>query len=125
MVKLFVAGIPDNLHEIGLIELFSLHAMVSSIKLITDKTTGESLGYGFIEVEDIVAANRVIEALDGIKVGNRKLNVKIAEERKKPVVVKQPFVRRPGAGAAEMKPERRGFQANQAGKSKRPRLKSE
>lgn len=83
MVKLFVAGIPDNLEEIGLIGMFSLYAMVSSIRLVTDKQSGKSLGYGFIEVQDMAAASRTIEAMNGLKIGGRKLEVKIAEERNK------------------------------------------
>jgi len=86
MVKLFVAGIPDNLEEIGLIGMFSLYAMVSSIRLVTDKQSGKCLGYGFIEVQDMAAASRTIEAMNGLKIGGRKLEVKIAEERNKPVV---------------------------------------
>ncbi|WP_285054394.1 RNA recognition motif domain-containing protein [Pedobacter ginsengisoli] len=121
MVKLFVAGIPDNLQEIGLIEMFSLYALVSSITVVTDKQTGKSLGYGFIEVQDMAAAGRAIEALNGLKVGARKLEVKIAEERNKP------FSKRPQERPAQKNSS--GLSKSNArqpvqGKSKRPRVKS-
>jgi RNA recognition motif-containing protein len=121
MVKLFVAGIPDNLQEIGLIEMFSLYALVSSITVVTDKQTGKSLGYGFIEVQDMAAASRAIEALNGLKVGTRKLEVKIAEERSKPVS-KRPQERpaqKSGSVALKNKPQQPAQE-----RSKRPRVKS-
>src|SRR5215217_1412730 len=127
MIKLFVAGIPDNLQEIGLIELFSLHALVSSIRLVTDKHTGKCLGYGFIEVPDLAAANKAIDALNGLKVGTRKLEVKIAEERNKPVV-KRPQERQVKRTVpvpptpVQAKPVAEEVVVKE--KSKRPRLKS-
>jgi RNA recognition motif-containing protein len=121
MVKLFVAGIPDNLQEIGLIEMFSLYALVSSITVVTDKQTGKSLGYGFIEVQDMAAAGRAIEALNGLKVGARKLEVKIAEERNKPVS-KRPQ-ERPAQKNSSVPLKKKPQQPVQE-RSKRPRVKS-
>jgi RNA recognition motif-containing protein len=121
MVKLFVAGIPDNLQEIGLIEMFSLYALVSSITVVTDKQTGKSLGYGFIEVQDMAAAGRAIEALNGLKVGARKLEVKIAEERNKPVS-KQPQERYTQKNSSA--PLKNKAQEPPQERSKRPRVKS-
>lgn len=121
MVKLFVAGIPDNLQEIGLIEMFSLYALVSSITVVTDKQTGKSLGYGFIEVQDMAAAGRAIDALNGLKVGTRKLEVKIAEERSKPIS-KRPQERLAQKNSSG--PLKNNTQQPEQGKSKRPRVKS-
>ncbi|HMI03044.1 MAG TPA: RNA-binding protein [Pedobacter sp.] len=121
MVKLFVAGIPDNLQEIGLIEMFSLYALVSSITVVTDKQSGKSLGYGFIEVQDMAAAGRAIEALNGLKVGARKLEVKIAEERNKPIS------KRPQERPAQQNSSaalKNNSQQPVQGRSKRPRVKS-
>jgi RNA recognition motif-containing protein len=120
MVKLFVAGIPDNLQEIGLIEMFSLYALVSSITVVTDKQTGKSLGYGFIEVQDMTAAGRAIEALNGLKVGARKLEVKISEERNKhmPKRLQDRPAQKMGSAALKDKPQ----PAQE--RSKRPRVKS-
>ncbi|WP_276089967.1 hypothetical protein [Pedobacter sp. JY14-1] len=97
MVKLFVANISDNVSEIRLIEMFSLHALVSSIKLIVDKQSGKNL-YGFVEVQDKFAADRAIEALDGLELGGKRLNVKIAEERAKTFVKKGSGNKGPEAG---------------------------
>src|SRR5687768_8048475 len=121
MVKLFVAGIPDNLQEIGLIEMFSLYALVSSITVVTDKQTGKSLGYGFIEVQDMAAAGRAIDALNGLKVGTRKLEVKIAEERNKPIA-KRPQERPAQKNSSGLLKD--NAQQPAQGKSKRPRVKS-
>lgn len=119
MVKLFVAGIPDNLQEIGLIEMFSLYALVSSITVVTDKQTGKSLGYGFIEVQDMSAAVRAIEALNGLKVGNRKLEVKIAEERNKPTAKRPQDRSVQKIGSSPLKSNLQPA----AARSKRPRVK--
>lgn len=121
MVKLFVAGIPDNLQEIGLIEMFSLYALVSSITLVTDKRTGKCLGYGFIEVQNMAAATRAIEALNGLKVGDRKLDVRIAEERNKPVVKRPQPGNAQKMGSAFVKGKSEGVSVQE--KSKRPRVK--
>ncbi len=82
MVKtLYVGNLPYNCSEEDLRNLFSDYCEVSSAKIIADRETGRSRGFGFVEVEsdDISAA---IEATDGKEFGGRNLRVNEAKERK-------------------------------------------
>lgn len=79
MVKLFVVGFPLMMGEIELLEIFSNYCLVSQLNIV--KENGQSLGYGFVDVQDLAAAKRAIDALNGKFIGNRKINVKIAEKR--------------------------------------------
>ncbi|GFP28741.1 RNA recognition motif domain-containing protein, partial [Candidatus Hakubella thermalkaliphila] len=48
--KLYVGGFPYSVKEEKLLELFSQHGSVQSVKLISDKYTGRSKGFGFVEM---------------------------------------------------------------------------
>jgi len=69
------------MQEIGLVEMFSAHGTVNTVTIVTDKESGESKGYGFITMTDDAGAERAIEALDGISIDDRKLSVRLAEEK--------------------------------------------
>ena len=49
-MKLFVAGFPNDFDEIDLKEMFELYGEVISAKLVTDRATGRSKGFGFIDM---------------------------------------------------------------------------
>jgi RNA recognition motif-containing protein len=80
MTKLFVSGFALNISELELVQLFGMHADVSTIKIVRDKKTGVCKGYAFLEIVDRAAAERAVEALDNTAVGDRLLTVKIKEE---------------------------------------------
>ncbi|MCR8557372.1 RNA-binding protein [Mucilaginibacter sp. BJC16-A38] len=84
MAKLFIVGFPKNIQEIELVEMFSLHGTVNTVTIVTDKVTGEPKGYAFITMTDDAGAGRAISALDGVKMGDRTLNVRFAEEKPAP-----------------------------------------
>jgi RNA recognition motif-containing protein len=75
---------PLDIQNAELIEIFSIHGMMHSITLLTDKNTGKHEGYGFIEMIDKAGADRAIVALDGMMLRGRKITVKLAikKERK-------------------------------------------
>ncbi len=81
-MKLFVAGLPNDFDDTDLKEMFELYGEVKSAKLIVDKTTGKSKGFGFVEMPNKTEAQETIEALDGagLKQG-KKMAVKEAEEQ--------------------------------------------
>jgi RNA recognition motif-containing protein len=81
MSKLFVVGFPKDMEEVALLELFSLHGGVELVTIVTDKDTRQSKGYGFIHMVDGHAAQRAIRALDGWKIGERVMSVRLAEEK--------------------------------------------
>jgi RNA recognition motif-containing protein len=80
-MKLFVAGLPSDFDETDLKEMFELYGELRSAKLITDRETGKSKGFGFIDMIDKNEAMETIEALDGAAIKGKKLSVKEAEER--------------------------------------------
>ncbi|WP_222537015.1 RNA recognition motif domain-containing protein [Pedobacter polysacchareus] len=80
MIKLFVVGYPLDIEEVEFIELFSIHGMVDSVHLLTDKITRQPKGFGFVEMIDQPGADRAIATLNGIVLKGRKITVKLADE---------------------------------------------
>jgi RNA recognition motif-containing protein len=82
--RLFVGGLPWAVTDQKLEEIFSQHGAVSSAKVITDKFTGRSKGFGFVEYANDEDADKAIKALDGSEMEGRKIVVNVArplEER--------------------------------------------
>ena len=63
--KLYVGGLPYSLTEARLQEIFAAHGTVESAKVIKDKFTGQSRGFGFVEMGSGGEAQRAIQALNG------------------------------------------------------------
>jgi RNA recognition motif-containing protein len=80
--KLFVGNLPWGIGDAELEQLFAPHAEVQSARVITDRDTGRSRGFGFVELEtDDLSA--VIRAVDGQEVGGRQLRVNEAEDKER------------------------------------------
>lgn len=77
---LYVGNLPWTTTEDELRDLFAPHCAVVSTRIITDRETGRSRGFGFVEVEDADVA-RVVEATNGLDVGGRALVVNEARPR--------------------------------------------
>lgn len=73
--KLYVGGLPYSTSEAELEGLFSPHGTVASVRIITDKFTGQSRGFGFVEMSTDEEANAAITALNGTELGGRTLTV--------------------------------------------------
>ena len=80
-MKLFVAGLPSDFDDVDLKEMFELYGAVASVKLVTDRATGKSKGFGFIEMPDKMEALQTIETLHGVAIKGKKISVQQAEER--------------------------------------------
>jgi cold-inducible RNA-binding protein len=80
-MKLFVAGFPNDFDEVDLREMFELYGEVLSAKLVTDRATGKSKGFGFIEMADRTEALQTIEALHGAAIKGKRISVQQAEEK--------------------------------------------
>lgn len=76
--KLFVGGIPWATTSDDLKQLFSQHGTVASAAVITDKMTGRSRGFGFVEFENEAEADAAVQALNNSEFGGRTLVVKEA-----------------------------------------------
>ncbi len=81
-MNIFVGSLPYRLEEADLKELFEAYGEVSSVKLISDRETGRSKGFGFVEMPDDEAAQKAISGLNGAEVSGRSIAVSQAEERK-------------------------------------------
>lgn len=77
---LYVGNLPWATTEEELVQFFSEHGEVLSARIITDRQTGRSRGFGFVEVED-ADAERMISAMNGAELAGRVLTVNEARER--------------------------------------------
>ena len=82
MKKIFVGNLDFGATENSIRALFEPHGSVESVSLVTDRDTGRSRGFGFVEMTDSAEADRAIAALNGTDSGGRALNV--SEARPKP-----------------------------------------
>lgn len=81
MTKLFVGGLPYSIDNNKLNEIFAAFGQVLSAIVITDKFTGQSKGFGFVEMSDETAAQEAINKLDGSDLEGRRLGVSVAKPR--------------------------------------------
>ncbi len=82
--RLFVGGLPYAYSSQQLQDLFAQFGAISSCTIITDKFSGRSKGFGFVEFEADDAADKAIETLNGSELEGRKIVVNVArpmEER--------------------------------------------
>jgi len=81
--KLYVGSLPYSTTEQQLSELFAPHGTVQSAKVITDRYTGQSRGFGFVEMATSEEAQKAITALNGSNLGGRTLVVNEARPQEK------------------------------------------
>ena len=79
--KLYVGNLAFSTTEAELRELFEEHGTIESVNVITDRETGRSRGFAFVELEDAGSAEKAMQALDGREVDGRTLRVNEANER--------------------------------------------
>jgi len=80
LMKIFVAGLPYDLDDDELVEIFEKFGTIISAKVAMDKETGKSKGFGFIEMQNDAEALDAIESLNDISLGKKPLVVKKAED---------------------------------------------
>lgn len=81
-MNIFCGSLPFSLEEAELKELFEEYGEVTSARIITDKFSGRSKGFGFVEMPDDEAAQKAIDELHEAEVNGRSIVVNKAEERK-------------------------------------------
>jgi len=79
--RLYVGNLAYSVTGDQLRELFSAHGEVTEASVISDRATGRSKGFGFVEMESDEGAKAAIEALNEAKVGGRNLIVNEARDR--------------------------------------------
>jgi RNA recognition motif-containing protein len=80
-MNIFISNLNFNISDDDLKELFEPFGEVSSSKVITDKITGRSRGFGFVEMSDDEEGKQAIEKLNGTEFKGRELNVSVARPR--------------------------------------------
>lgn len=80
-MNLYVGNLPYRMTEDNLRQEFEQYGQVSSCTIITDKATGQSKGFGFLEMPNREEAEAAITGLNGREVQGRKLNVNEARPR--------------------------------------------
>ena len=80
-MKLFIAGLPYDLDDAELEEIFEKFGTITSARVAIDRETGKSKGFGFVEMENDAEAKEAIENLKDISLGKKPLVVTQAEDR--------------------------------------------
>ena len=73
--KIYVGGLPYSTTEQQLSDLFAAYGSVTSSRIISDKFTGQSRGFGFVEMSSDAEVQAAITALNGTELGGRTLTV--------------------------------------------------
>ena len=80
-MRIFVGNVAFSTSEFDLEELFGRYGRVSSTRIATDRDTGRSQGFGFVDMPDTAEAQAAIEALHGASFAGRPLTVNEARPR--------------------------------------------
>jgi RNA recognition motif-containing protein len=80
-MNIFVGSLPFSIEEADLRESFEAYGAVESVKIITDKFTGRSKGFGFVEMPNDDEAQKAIDELNGATVQGRAIVVNKSEPR--------------------------------------------
>ncbi len=79
--NLYVGGLPYSTSERELEELFADHGTIESVRIISDRMTGRSRGFGFVEMGSKEESQAAIETLNGREFNGRTLTVNVAKPR--------------------------------------------
>lgn len=79
--KLFVGGLSFNTNDEGLKASFEKFGEVTDAKVITDRDSGRSRGFGFVTLADEQAADKAMEEMNGADLDGRALTVNVAKAR--------------------------------------------
>ena len=81
MKNLYVGNLPHSTTEAELRNLFETHGAVEKITLVTDRDTGRSRGFGFVEMANASEADKAIATLNGTDLGGRTLTINEAKPK--------------------------------------------
>ncbi|MCD4748643.1 MAG: RNA-binding protein [Thermoanaerobaculales bacterium] len=81
--KLFVGSLSWNTDDRGLQEAFAVHGEITEAKVITDRDSGRSRGFGFVTFEDDEAADKAIAAMNETELDGRTIRVNVAQDKRR------------------------------------------
>lgn len=79
-MNIYIGNLNYRVNENDLKEIFEEYGVVNSVEIITDKYSGRSKGFGFVEMENSLAGNKAIDELNGATYENREMVVNKARE---------------------------------------------
>lgn len=80
-MNIYVSNLSFSINDDGLMKLFTGYGEVTSAKVIMDKFTNRSKGFGFVEMPDDAAGEKAIQELNGSQVDSRSISVTVARPR--------------------------------------------
>ncbi len=80
-MTIYVGNIAYSMKEDDMKNAFAEYGNVASAKIIIDRATGRSKGYGFVEMENDAEGNAAVEALNDKEIGGRRMRVNVARPR--------------------------------------------
>lgn len=80
-MNIFIAGLSYNITDADLNDLFGEYGEIASAKVIMDRDTNRSKGYGFVEMNDEAAGQKAIDELNGAEYDGRTISVSVARPR--------------------------------------------
>jgi cold-inducible RNA-binding protein len=89
-MRIFVGNLAFTTTEEELSQLFEPYGIVERAQIVTDRETGRSRGFGFIEMPDATEAQAAIDGLNGTSLGGRPLTVNEARQREERGVPRRP-----------------------------------
>jgi cold-inducible RNA-binding protein len=79
--SLYVGNLPHSTTEAELRSLFESHGSVEKVSIVTDRDTGRSRGFGFVEMTEATEADKAVAALSGTELGGRTLTINEAKPK--------------------------------------------
>lgn len=80
-MNIFIAGLSYNITDADLNDLFNEYGVITTAKVIMDRESGRSKGYGFVEMDDEAAGQKAIDELNGAEYDGRTISVSVARPR--------------------------------------------
>ena len=80
-MNIYIAGLSSDINDVNLNELFTEYGEVSSAKVISDRETGKSRGFGFVEMTNEAEGQKAINELNGAEYDQKVITVSIARSR--------------------------------------------
>ena len=80
-MNIYISNLSFDVNDSDLRELFEEYGTVSSAKVITDRYTGKSRGFGFVEMEDNKSAQQAIDDLNQAEYDGKTINVSVAKPK--------------------------------------------
>ncbi|MDR2913772.1 MAG: RNA-binding protein [Tannerella sp.] len=80
-MNIYISGLSYNVNDADLNELFTEYGEISSARVITDRETGRSRGFGFVEMPNETEGQKAIDELNGVEYDGKVISVSVARPR--------------------------------------------